>query len=76
MEQLITEIRARLDWIGVASIDGPKDNCEGGEVERNSVRLLDYGCGNGMISRVCPSIPSSKALFWTQICLRSIPYAC
>ncbi|KAH8790919.1 S-adenosyl-L-methionine-dependent methyltransferase [Hyaloscypha sp. PMI_1271] len=51
-ELLIAEIRARLDWISVDFRDDKeKDGAEGGEVEEKRVRLLDYGCGGGMISR-------------------------
>jgi len=53
-ELLIAEIRARLDWISVDFRDDKeKDGAEGGEVEEKRVRLLDYGCGGGIISRVC-----------------------
>lgn len=41
---IMREIRDRLDWFGV---DWVKDHEESKEV-----RLLDYACGTGLISRV------------------------
>lgn len=66
-ELLIAEIRARLDWIGVDFRDDKaKDGAEGGEVEEKRVRLLDYGCGGGMISRVCISVSSPVSMELTE----------
>ena len=66
-ELLIAEIRARLDWIGVDFRDDKaKDRVEGGEVEEKRVRLLDYGCGGGMISRVCISVSSPVSMELTE----------
>jgi hypothetical protein len=62
-EQLIAELRNRLDWIGCGFLDDSKvkdDEVEAGEVDKRSVRLLDYGCGTGMVSRVC--LPISQLL--------------
>lgn len=48
---LITnEIRRRLDWFGV---DWAKEHDKS-----RDVRLLDYACGTGLISRVLISNPS------------------
>jgi hypothetical protein len=62
-EQLIAEIRSRLDWISVDFLDGSKDEEDGSEaeeIEGKSMRILDYGCGPGMISRVSPLFSSSN----------------
>lgn len=65
-EQLIAEIRNRRDWIGVDILGGPEDKgsgVENGKVETKSVRLLDYGCGTGLIARVSHSLPPSDSHF-------------
>ena len=54
-EELITEIHSRRDWIGVDFLDDPKEKeggVEGEKVDKKTVRLLDYACGTGMVSRV------------------------
>jgi hypothetical protein len=54
-EELITEIRSRRDWIGVDLLDDSKekeDGVEGAKVDIKTVRLLDYACGTGLVSRV------------------------
>jgi ribosomal protein L11 methylase PrmA len=52
---LITEIQYRLDWIGIEFLHNA-DNTEIGSLEAerhgNGLRLLDYGCGSGMVSLV------------------------
>jgi hypothetical protein len=48
-------IRSRRDWIGVDFLDDSKEKEVGVEREKadmNTVRLLDYACGTGMVSRV------------------------
>lgn len=60
VEQLITEIRSRLAWIGVDFLDNPGYQEEGGKVNDKSVRVLDYGCGSGFISRVRLYFPASS----------------
>jgi SAM-dependent methyltransferase len=65
-EQLMAEIRARLEWIGVDFLDDSKDEedvVEGGKVDGKSVKLLDYGCGTGMVSRVSPLFSYSNPVF-------------
>jgi hypothetical protein len=73
MDDLIAEIRDRLDWIGVDFLDSDDEDEEDDELatadnlannddvsgdqrtfEKKSVRLLDYACGTGMVSRVSP----------------------
>ncbi|KAI1378906.1 S-adenosyl-L-methionine-dependent methyltransferase [Hypoxylon crocopeplum] len=63
IERLTKEIRSRLDWIGVdwAAVDDDDDdssedeNTQGDKTgpsqPRKEVRLLDYACGTGMMSR-------------------------
>ncbi|KAK5626913.1 hypothetical protein RRF57_002628 [Xylaria bambusicola] len=55
-ERLTRELQARLDFIGVdwASDDEDSDTEQGKDIERKStreVKLLDYACGTGMMSR-------------------------
>ncbi|KAH0564974.1 hypothetical protein GP486_001637 [Trichoglossum hirsutum] len=54
-DQLTREIQERKDWIGVSWIEDssdsdPRERLTEGEAER-TVRVLDYACGTGMISR-------------------------
>ncbi len=55
LNQLVEEIRARLDFIGADWVgDGDEDeddNNNAAEPQR-PVRLLDYACGTGVVSRV------------------------
>jgi hypothetical protein len=54
-EKLVAEIRSRLDWISVNFLDESKDKADNvaeGKVDIESVRLLDYACGTGMVSQV------------------------
>jgi hypothetical protein len=56
IEQVIDEIQARKDWIGVDWVE--EDDDEGEEssaAAKRTVRLLDYACGTGLVSRVCHS---------------------
>ncbi|KAI1164904.1 S-adenosyl-L-methionine-dependent methyltransferase [Nemania serpens] len=55
-DRLTRELQARLDFIGVdwASDDDDSDEDDEGEAKkkpRREVRLLDYACGTGMMSR-------------------------
>jgi hypothetical protein len=55
--RLIEEVRLRLDWIGVDFLDEDDNDDEEGEApsaqkKARIVRLLDYACGPGMMSRV------------------------
>jgi len=56
---LVEEIRARLDFIGVDWVaddeNGDGNAAEGDAQSKKTVRLLDYACGTGLISRVCGS---------------------
>ncbi|KAL9620831.1 MAG: hypothetical protein Q9204_008173, partial [Flavoplaca sp. TL-2023a] len=47
--QIINEILARLDWIGIPT--SPEDGSTDCEKKTYSYRLLDYACGEGVISR-------------------------
>jgi hypothetical protein len=66
-EKLITEIRSRRDWIGVDFLDDSKDKEDGIQGEKpdtKSIRLLDYACGNGMISQVSLFIPFPNSFLY------------
>lgn len=61
-DRLTRELQARLDFIGVdwASDDDDSDEDDEGEAKkkpRREVRLLDYACGTGMMSRVSDLAP-------------------
>ncbi len=51
--QIQQEIRSRADFLGLRVIEreGSRD------APSESVRLLDYACGTGTISRVRPTLP-------------------
>ncbi|KAK0723707.1 S-adenosyl-L-methionine-dependent methyltransferase [Apiosordaria backusii] len=55
LDQLIEEIRKRIDFIGVEWADEDSSDEEEGEKaekkEKREVRLLDYACGTGLVSR-------------------------
>ncbi|KXX77215.1 putative methyltransferase YcgJ [Madurella mycetomatis] len=63
LDQILQEIRARLHFLGVDWVDDDgddgddKDKTEGKEevknvlVQKKTVRLLDYACGTGVVSR-------------------------
>lgn len=60
LAQIIQNIRDRLDFIGVDWVDedGHDDEEEVDDHDSKSaksVRLLDYACGTGTISRVIPT---------------------
>ncbi|KAK3364424.1 S-adenosyl-L-methionine-dependent methyltransferase [Lasiosphaeria hispida] len=69
LTQLVEEIRSRLDFIGVDWVDDSDDDGdeEGGKNEesitKKGVRLLDYACGTGLVSRVShiPSIAGASS---------------
>ncbi|TVY80996.1 putative methyltransferase [Lachnellula suecica] len=52
--QIISEIQARRDWIGVDWVDESSDDEDsnfGIKETPRTVRLLDYACGTGLVSR-------------------------
>ncbi|KAK4153714.1 methyltransferase [Chaetomidium leptoderma] len=55
LNKLIEEIRARTDFIGVDWVDDEEDDDDveesGNAAPKKSVRLLDYACGTGVVSR-------------------------
>jgi 2-polyprenyl-3-methyl-5-hydroxy-6-metoxy-1,4-benzoquinol methylase len=62
-EKLIAELRSRLEWISADFLDCSKDeegSSKAEKIESKSMRILDYGCGPGMISRVSPLFSSSN----------------
>lgn len=62
MLQIMKEIQDRRDWIGVDWVPDSSDEEEAAEsssktTEKKTIRLLDYACGTGLVSRVChPSL--------------------
>lgn len=57
LTQIIKHIRERLDFLGVDWADDDdsaddQEEAEDGGKPRRPVRLLDYACGTGTISRV------------------------
>ena len=67
LDQLIKEIRARKDFIGVQWVeDDDEEDEEDNDAEVDAkhmperpVRLLDYACGTGVVSRVSARCPSA-----------------
>jgi hypothetical protein len=57
IQQITEAIQARLDFIGVAWV-GEDEDVEGRDPE-NAVRLLDYACGTGLMSRVWSTLDSN-----------------
>lgn len=56
MFDLINEIQSRRDWIDVQLADDSDEATrDASKGEEREVRLLDYACGTGTISRVCLS---------------------
>ncbi|KAL2136812.1 hypothetical protein VTI74DRAFT_1026 [Chaetomium olivicolor] len=54
LNKLIEEFRAKLDFIGVDWVDDDESDAEGAkktEHAKKSVKLLDYACGTGVVSR-------------------------
>ncbi|KAK4239103.1 S-adenosyl-L-methionine-dependent methyltransferase [Achaetomium macrosporum] len=56
INKLIEEIRAKLDFIGVDWVEDDEDTEGNGEktnegAQEKTVRLLDYACGTGVVSR-------------------------
>ncbi len=60
IQQVINEIQKRKDWIGVDWAEDISDTEDGSSsAPKKTVRLLDYACGTGLVSRVCtlPPLP-------------------
>jgi hypothetical protein len=53
------EIQSRRHWIAADSIDL---DSEKDDPSSTPLRLLDYACGTGLVSRVRPLPPSPKTL--------------
>lgn len=53
IQQIIEEIQKRKDWIGVDWAEDASDNEDDTSLTpKKTVRLLDYACGTGLVSRV------------------------
>jgi hypothetical protein len=55
--QIVEEIQARRHWIGADSIDLDSETDDGSSAsdltaQGKALRLLDYACGTGLVSRV------------------------
>lgn len=50
-DQTSKAMTSRLDWLGIAS-----------HPHQEPIRLLDYACGRGLISKVCSILPSPRKL--------------
>jgi ubiquinone/menaquinone biosynthesis C-methylase UbiE len=50
-DQVFDALTARLGWVGVSVADIKPD---GHKEEKKEVKLLDYACGTGIMSRVSP----------------------
>ncbi|KAL8769112.1 MAG: hypothetical protein Q9194_005532 [Teloschistes cf. exilis] len=49
VDQIQAEVLARRDWVGITALRGT--DSERHEQERGTIRLLDYACGSGELSR-------------------------
>jgi hypothetical protein len=62
--QVIDALSARLNWLGVPFVnmkpDGHQDSSD--DKEGREVKLLDYACGPGIMSRVCTSLSNPQLL--------------
>lgn len=57
IDQLISHIQKRKNWISTNWADDDNDDAK--EHLGKTVRLLDYACGTGMVSRVRSHPPCS-----------------
>ena len=70
LTQITENIRARLDFLGVDWADEDDNEDEaGGDTQgegkpKRPVRLLDYACGTGTVSRVSTPPSSVSVLLW------------
>lgn len=68
LRQLTEAIHAKLEFIGAEWVDGEdEDDDDGPENEKTDsdpkrLRLLDYACGTGMISRVRFDLSTPKTM--------------
>lgn len=53
IQQIIDEIQARKDWIGVDWVEDTSEDEDESIPPEKTVKLLDYACGTGLVSRVC-----------------------
>ena len=66
--QIIEEIQTRRDWIGVDWVNEHENESSG--KPQKTVRLLDYACGTGLVSRVCHQFPFPLHLSSSRPCQR------
>jgi hypothetical protein len=54
LDQLVDALRGKMDFIGADWVT------ESGDADKKKrVKLMDYACGTGVVSRVIPSFPCS-----------------
>jgi len=58
LDKLIDHMRERLDFIGIDWVNDDDDDegetaAKSASKPKRGVRLLDYACGTGVVSRVC-----------------------
>ncbi|KAL8670581.1 MAG: hypothetical protein Q9168_004894 [Polycauliona sp. 1 TL-2023] len=69
--QITTEILARPSWIGIPMPlpdKSPDDNSK----KPHPIRLLDYACGEGVISRVTFFTKMVKQIQWLTVCMQGL----
>ena len=56
IQQIIDEIQKHHEWLGVDwAEESDSENEVSSASPKKTVRLLDYACGTGLVSRVSPS---------------------
>ncbi|TAQ89832.1 hypothetical protein B7494_g1844 [Chlorociboria aeruginascens] len=68
ISQIITEIEARLDFIGVDFISSDSDSeSSSSAAPHRTIKLLDYACGTGLMSRaLAPSVTQCIGIDLTE----------
>lgn len=71
LDEIVEKVRARLDFIGVDWVE--EDEGDGDYGTTKPVRLLDYACGTGNISRVRNFYPIPLSPFMAHRTRRDLP---
>lgn len=76
--QIQTELIARLDWIGILA-NNNQDAPGASEQTTPRIRLLDYACGSGELSRVSrtnqPPLPRNSYRYSKELTYMNTPDA-